>query len=671
MNQRSNAVLEFIRGQLTEANSAHVSDSELLRRFAARHDEGAFRIILRRHGPTVLRVCQRILKRSEDAEDAFQATFLVLARRAGDFAWQESVSSWLCEVAHRLAQETRRKHLRQEARDAHARPRPAENPLAEITGHELVAILDEELADLPERYRAPLLLCCVEGKSGDEAARLVGCSLRTLQRRLQHARELLQRRLNRRGFSLSATALAALLLSNRATASVSAELFLRTVQVASLGAAGSAIPAGALSAPALALAATMTRTALFTKLNVAVGILLIAGAATAGSFVLARHMLAANVEIARRPLALDPPPADGVLPLPSATAHSRRPHPDPAPGLPPIAMVETSLRSAPGQIRQFAFDGDSGTYFSSAQNAGAQDYFALVLDQPVALKSIAVTTGRPWGDHLLNRGILEISADGKVFSEIARFSEGSAKAGGTGQRVKSIRVRPLEDLKYPLSIREFALEADPPVSNFTFPVEVTIDMSEAPEMKEWALAAARTCERAYPVINEALRCQGYKPRHVIVIKLKNEHRYIAAANGGSITASAKYFKSNPGDVGALVETMVYLVQRYQDRTIPLWLVYGIADYVRFFKYEPGMMPAIDPEQNGYDGRSWETASFLAYLTETYDSELVPKLNQILRNGQYQEEVFGALTGRSLPELGTEWIAAVRRSSALAKEPKAD
>jgi RNA polymerase sigma factor (sigma-70 family) len=689
MQRRPNAVLQFIRSQLNEGNSGSISDAELLRRFATQHDENAFRIILRRHGPTVLRVCQRIVKRQEDAEDVFQATFLVLARKAGSYLWRDSVGSWLCEVAHRLAQETRRKHLRQEAREAHAHPKPAENPLAEITGHELVAILDEELANLPERYRSPLLLCCVEGKSGDEAAQSLGCSLRTLQRRLQHGRELLQRRLSRRGFSLSMTALVALLLSNKATAGVTAELLARTALAAALVAAGGPITAGLASAPALALAGTMTRAVVFTKLNIAVSVLLVAGGLTAGSFALARQMLVANAENTGRPSAKDPLPADGVLPLPvagSSFAHRlgdpRKPMGpgpsgsalSPATSVVPArigVVVETNLRSAPGQIRQFAFDGDTGSYFSSAQNAGKSDYFALVLDQPVALKSVAVSTGRPWGDHLLEKGVLEISADGRVFTELARFADGLAKADARGQRVKIIRVRPLADLKHPLSLREFTLESDPPLNVFAYPVEVAIDVSEAPEMKEWARNAARTCERAYPVINEALACDGYKPRYSIAVKLRNDSRAIASANGGGITASVKYFKENPEDMGALVETMVYVVQRYQDRSIPRWLVYGIADYVRFFKYEPGKLPPLDPDRHGYDGRPWETAAFMAYLTREYDSEFVPKLNQILRNGQYKEEVFRSLSGKSLQALGTEWLASQRPTKVEVAGPQTD
>src|SRR5262249_4927135 len=133
--------------------------------------------------------------------------FLVLARRAAGLKSPDAVGPWLYGVAHRLARETRRRASRQQARDSRSRPGAVRDPLAEVSGRELVAILEEELASLPERYRSPLLLCSVEGRSTEEAARQLGCSPRTMQRRLQRARDLLHRGLGRRGFTLSGAAL--------------------------------------------------------------------------------------------------------------------------------------------------------------------------------------------------------------------------------------------------------------------------------------------------------------------------------------------------------------------------------------------------------------------------------------------------------------------------------
>src|SRR5262249_60037466 len=151
-----NFLLEHLRGVLGETDTDGLTDRDLLQRFAARHDENAFKVIVRRHGPMVLRVCQGQLERPEDAEDVFQATFLVLARKADTLHWRESIGAWLFEVAHRLGQEARRKKLSRYARESVARPKTVTDPLAEISGRELLTILHEDLATLPQRSRTPL-----------------------------------------------------------------------------------------------------------------------------------------------------------------------------------------------------------------------------------------------------------------------------------------------------------------------------------------------------------------------------------------------------------------------------------------------------------------------------------------------------------------------------------
>src|SRR5262249_9014866 len=128
------------------------------------------------------------------------------------------------------------------------------------------------------------------------------------------------------------------------------------------------------------------------------------------------------------------------------------------------AVVETTLKTASGQIRQFAFDGDPDTYFASASNAGKSDHFTLVFDKQVALKSVRVVTVKPKGGDALANGVLEASADGKTFAEIAQFTTGVAQAKSDGKQVKAIRVRPGEDLQHPLAIREFVIESEPKVA---------------------------------------------------------------------------------------------------------------------------------------------------------------------------------------------------------------
>ncbi|MBN9123075.1 MAG: sigma-70 family RNA polymerase sigma factor, partial [Planctomycetes bacterium] len=186
------------------------ADADLLARFAGTGDAAAFELLVRRHAPMVLAVCRRVLTDANDADDAFQATFLVLARKAGSVARREALAAWLHRVACRAALRVRADRARRTAREepgAEHVPAPPVDPGL----RELERVLDEEVAKLPERHRTAFVLCCLEGKTGEEAARLLGCPPGTLSSRLTRARERLRARLTHRGFApaLAAAALAA------------------------------------------------------------------------------------------------------------------------------------------------------------------------------------------------------------------------------------------------------------------------------------------------------------------------------------------------------------------------------------------------------------------------------------------------------------------------------
>jgi RNA polymerase sigma factor (sigma-70 family) len=237
----------------------------LLERFAARRDEGAFTALLKRHGPMVLGVCRRVLRHEQDAEDAFQATFLVLARNAGSRAWRVSVGPWLYAVALRVALKARTLAARRRARHTEMVGEVAANPAGESPGHELRPILDEELNRLPEKYRTPLVLCYLEGKTNEEAARLLGRPVGTVWYQLSRGRELLRGRLSRRGVGLSAAALGAVIARN-ATAAVPEALLALTRQT-SLAGAGPAGGAGTLAAPVATLVTEVLHAMLLSRLK--------------------------------------------------------------------------------------------------------------------------------------------------------------------------------------------------------------------------------------------------------------------------------------------------------------------------------------------------------------------------------------------------------------------
>jgi RNA polymerase sigma factor (sigma-70 family) len=226
-------------------------DQQLIERFVEQREEAAFAALVERHGPMVLRVCRSVLRDAHAAEDAFQATFLVLVRKAASIGRRELLGNWLYGVAYRVAARARVKAARRHGGESQAVAGASTGPLEELHGRELCAILDEELFRLPERYRSPFLLCYVEGQTRDQAARQLGWSLRTLARRLEQGRKLLQSRLTRRGVTLSATLLVAE-LSHRSAAALPALLTLTTVSAASTFARGGAEIAG-VSAQAVAL----------------------------------------------------------------------------------------------------------------------------------------------------------------------------------------------------------------------------------------------------------------------------------------------------------------------------------------------------------------------------------------------------------------------------------
>src|SRR5262249_13903542 len=169
-------VLQYLRGLVLATSGEEITDGGLLERFVASHEEAAFEELLRRHGPMVLSVCRNLLRNSHDAEDAFQATFLVLVRRARSLLSRACVGSWLCAVAYRTAVSARRAAARRVKREERAVAMLTSDDRDQApTDRELHSVLCEEVNRLAEKYRAPIVLCYLEGKTNEEAARRLGC----------------------------------------------------------------------------------------------------------------------------------------------------------------------------------------------------------------------------------------------------------------------------------------------------------------------------------------------------------------------------------------------------------------------------------------------------------------------------------------------------------------
>jgi RNA polymerase sigma-70 factor (ECF subfamily) len=209
-------------------------DGHLLERYVATRDENAFAALVDRYGPLVLSVCQRVLQHAQDAEDAFQATFLVLARRAATLDGQGPLANWLHAVAYRTAAKARQRAALRRAHELHGL-NMSTVPASEEEQQEwsdLRPLLDEELNQLPEKYRAPLVLCFLEGKTHEQAARELGWPSGSMSRRMNRARELLRERLARRGLTLSTGLLFMLIAKNAGAVTVSPTLASMTTKAA-------------------------------------------------------------------------------------------------------------------------------------------------------------------------------------------------------------------------------------------------------------------------------------------------------------------------------------------------------------------------------------------------------------------------------------------------------
>jgi RNA polymerase sigma factor (sigma-70 family) len=214
--------------------TGNLTDRQLLEQFVTRRDEEAFAQLVQRHGPMVLGVCRQILRQEQDAEDAFQATFLVLSRKAGSIRSAEALPNWLYGVANRLAARLKAAASRRQTREVALVDAPTSEPGPGGALDDLGPILHEEIGRLPDKYRIPFVLCYLEGKTNEEAARELGCPPGTVFSRLARAREGLRARLTRRGLVLPSTVFAAtiLSLSQETAAAVSSPLVSTTVHAA-------------------------------------------------------------------------------------------------------------------------------------------------------------------------------------------------------------------------------------------------------------------------------------------------------------------------------------------------------------------------------------------------------------------------------------------------------
>jgi RNA polymerase sigma factor (sigma-70 family) len=323
-------ILRMIRSLVEDQRVKDVPDHELLRRFSRARDEAAFLGLLRRHGPMVLHVCRGVLGQEADAEDAFQATFLVLAQKAGTIRKIASVGSWLHGVAYRTALKAQAERAKRRKHEGHPPGQKESEGSDDLTWREVRQVIHAELSGVSEPYQTPLVLCYLEGKTQDEAARTLGVSKATVKNRLERGRALLRARLERRGLGAVAV-LAAAAWPAAGSAGVPTSLEWSTVKAASALAAGQAATAGVVSAKVAALTEGVLKMMLFTKLRVTCAALLAAAVLGTGFGLLSLQGQAADGKgrAGERPPA--PQPRLLAVQDPPARAAAGQPPDPPAP----------------------------------------------------------------------------------------------------------------------------------------------------------------------------------------------------------------------------------------------------------------------------------------------------------------------------------------------------
>ena len=333
--------------------------------------------------------------------------------------------------------------------------------------------------------------------------------------------------------------------------------------------------------------------------------------------------------------------------------------------LPVQADIYTTLPSTLAHSPVMAMDGDPNTYFRSIYGMDDGDDFLVMLARPIPVDSITITTGTPDGKDMLANAMLETSDNDQNYHQVASFgADGTGHADLKNALVKDIRIRmePGQNASV-LVIREIAVDSPVKIGYIELAAgRGFLDVSKAPDVLDWALKAQKQVAEFWPAADAMLYTEGFVPPNMVNMVFADGDG-VAGTGGGVMSVNAKWCRAHPDDTGLTVHEMTHVVQAYPTYDAG-WLVEGIADYVRWVKFEPEHFhPYIDPAKSTWHDAYQTTAAWLGYVADHYDPCIVTKLNAALRSGSYSDDIFTKDTGKTPDQLWQEFLAAYDEQNA--------
>lgn len=328
------------------------------------------------------------------------------------------------------------------------------------------------------------------------------------------------------------------------------------------------------------------------------------------------------------------------------------------------ALVYSTMPSTAAHQPAMAMDDDRATYFKSVYGMGDGDDFLVLLSHPIAAQSLRITTGNVDGDDLLTNAYVETSPDGAHYTKAADFDNtGIASASLRSAPVEAIRIKVDQRHSVPsLVIREITIVSKTQISHVQMgPGRGFYDISQAPDLAVWAAKAETQMEEFWPDTEAMLYSYRFIPPNMVNVVYKTGPNVtgVAATGGGVMTVNSKWCRAHPDDTGLTVHETSHVIQAYSAYN-PVWLVEGIADYIRWVKFEPEHYKVqINPDKATYHDSYRTTAAFLGWCELHYDSGLVTKLSEAVRFGRYNNDLFKTYCGKDVDTLWAEFIAAYK------------